>query len=346
MKRKVALITGITGQDGSYLAELLLKKKYTVHGIIRRSSSFNTGRIDNIYQSPYSTKKNFILHYGDLTDSLSLQYLINKILPDEIYNLAAQSHVRVSFDIPEYTSNVDALGTLRILETIRSIKTKKIKLYQASTSELFGNSKPPQNENTLLTPQSPYGVAKLYSYWMIKTYRNAYGIFASNGILFNHESERRGGTFITKKIVDGAIRIKFKKQQKLYLGNLEARRDWGYAVDYVEGMYKILQYKKPDDFVLATGKSFTVRKLVEIVFKFLDMPIKWKGRGLNEKGIDKNTNKILIEIKSEYFRPLEVNHLKGDFAKARKLLNWSPSHRFEDFIHIMIKKELDNFKSE
>ncbi len=346
MKRKVALITGITGQDGSYLAELLLKKKYTVHGIIRRSSSFNTGRIDNIYQSPYSTKKNFILHYGDLTDSLSLQYLINKILPDEIYNLAAQSHVRVSFDIPEYTSNVDALGTLRILETIRSINTKKIKLYQASTSELFGNSKPPQNENTLLTPQSPYGVAKLYSYWMIKTYRNAYGIFASNGILFNHESERRGGTFITKKIVDGAIRIKFKKQQKLYLGNLEAKRDWGYAVDYVEGMYKILQYKKPDDFVLATGKSFTVRKLVETVFKFLDMPIIWKGGGLNEKGIDKNTNKILIEIKSEYFRPLEVNHLKGDFAKARKLLNWLPKHRFEDFIHIMIKKELDTFKSE
>ena len=339
MKKKIALITGITGQDGSYLAELLLKKNYQVHGIKRRSSSYNTSRIDHIYQEPQNAK-NFYLHYGDLTDGLSLLQLIKKIKPNEIYNLAAQSHVAVSFESPEYTANCDALGPLRILEIIRSVNPK-IKFYQASTSELYGNvNKYPQDEKTRFLPQSPYAAAKLYSYWITKIYREAYGIFASNGILFNHESPRRGETFVTKKITMAISKIVNKKQKFLYLGNLNAYRDWGHAQDYVESMWKILNYKKPDDFVISTGKTYSVRRFVELSFKQVGIIIKWRGKGLNEVGIDPKTKKILVKIDKRYFRPLEVPKLIGNSSKAKKILKWKPKYSINSLIKEMVESDL------
>ena len=342
-KKKIALITGITGQDGSYLADLLLSKNYVVHGIKRRSSSFNTERIDHIYQSPEKKRRNFILHYGDLTDPVSLNNLINKILPDEIYNLAAQSHVAVSFDLPEYTSNVNALGTLRILETIKLLKNKKkIKFYQASTSELYGRTKKiPQNEDTPFDPASPYAISKLYAYWISKNYRESYNIFACNGILFNHESPRRGETFVTRKIVIGLCKIKLGLQKKLYLGNLNAKRDWGHAKDYVVAMWKILQQKSPTDYVISTGKQYSVKQFVDLVLKELKIKFKWKGKGINCKCYDEN-NKIIIECDKEYFRPLEVDTLLGNSKKALKQLKWKPKLSINDLVKDMVSSELAN----
>ena len=340
MKKKIALITGITGQDGSYLAELLLKKKYIVHGIIRRSSSFNTGRIDHLYQEPLISKKSFFLHYGDMTDSLSLQRIITTINPDEIYNLAAQSHVAVSFQQPEYTANSDGLGTLRILEIIKNIKSKKIKFYQAGTSEMFGKVQEiPQSEKTNFYPRSPYGAAKVYAHWITINYREAYGLFACNGILFNHESPVRGETFVTKKITKALCRIKHKKQKKLYLGNLLAKRDWGHAKDYVEAQWLILQQKKPDDYVIATGKNYSVKFFIEKVAKYLDMKIKWKGAGINTKGYDQNGN-CIIECDKKYFRPTEVDTLLGNAKKAKKILKWKPKISFNELIKEMVNKDL------
>ena len=344
MKKKIALITGITGQDGSYLAEFLLKKKYQVHGIKRRSSSYNTGRIDHIYEEP-QIRKNFFLHYGDLTDSLSLLNIIKKIKPVEIYNLAAQSHVAVSFESPEYTANCDALGSLRILEIIKAVNPK-IKFYQASTSELFGNVKEyPQSEKTQFKPQSPYAAAKLYSYWITKIYREAYGIFASNGILFNHESPRRGETFVTKKITMAVARIVKNKQKILYLGNIDALRDWGHAKDYVESMWRILNCKRPDDFVISTGKMYSVRKFVEIAFNKMGIKLIWKGKGLNEVGLDKKTQKSLVKIDPRYFRPLEVPKLIGNSNKAKKILKWKPKHNLDMLVSEMLNFDLKNFKN-
>ena len=341
MKKKIALITGITGQDGSYLAEFLLKKNYIVHGVKRRSSSLNTHRIDEIYIEPFSKKENFILHYGDVVDSLSIFQLIKKINPDEIYNLAAQSHVSVSFEVPEYTAQADAIGALRILETIRSLKlTNKTKFYQAGTSEMYGKVKQiPQNEKTGFNPRSPYGVAKVYAHWITINYREAYNIFASNGILFNHESPRRGETFVTKKIVRGLVEIANKKRSKLYLGNLNAKRDWGHAKDYVEAMWKILQYNKPDDFVISTGKQYSVKQFVNIVAKKLKMKITWKGMGVHEKGYDHN-GKCIIECKPKYFRPLEVDTLLGDSKKARKILKWKPKYNISTLVEEMVNEDL------
>ena len=315
--KKVALIFGITGQDGSYLAEFLLKKKYVVHGVKRRSSSINTGRIDHIYQDPQIKKRTFILHYGDITDSLLVTRLIKEIKPDEIYNLAAQSHVQVSFESPEYTANADALGALRILEAIRFNKLeKKTKYYQAGTSELYGrNEKTPQNEKTNFHPASPYGVAKLYAHWITINYKEAYNIFACNGILFNHESPRRGETFVTQKIVQGLCRIKKKKQKTLYLGNLYAKRDWGHARDYVEAMWLMLQQKKPIDLVISTGKQSTVKNFVNKVSKKLNMKIFWKGKGISEKAVDQN-GKTIVACDKNYYRPLEVNSLLRRFKKS------------------------------
>jgi GDPmannose 4,6-dehydratase len=341
--KKVALIFGITGQDGSYLAEFLLKKNYIVHGVKRRSSSINTGRIDHIYQDPYLKKRTFILHYGDITDSLSVTRLINQIKPNEIYNLAAQSHVQVSFESPEYTANADALGALRILEAIRFNKLeKKTKYYQASTSELYGlNEKTPQNEKTSFHPASPYGVAKLYAHWITVNYREAYNIFGCNGILFNHESPRRGETFVTQKIVQGLCKIKTKKQKTLYIGNLYAKRDWGHARDFVEAMWLMLQQKKPKDFVIATGKQITVKNFVNLVAKQLEIKIKWKGTNLNEKAIDKN-GKIIVACDKAYYRPLEVNNLLGDARKARKILKWKPKINLKELISDMVLNEMNN----
>lgn len=343
MKKKKALIFGITGQDGSYLAELLIKKKYEVHGVIRRASTFNTKRIDHIYQQPFQSKKNFFLHYGDITDSLLVFKLINSIKPEEIYNLAAQSHVQVSFDTPEYTANVDAIGCLRILESIKSAKLiKKTKFYQAGTSEMYGNTKDRfQNEKTLLEPQSPYAAAKVYAHWMTRIYRDSYGIFASNGILFNHESPRRGETFVTQKIVRGLKQIKKGKQNKLYLGNIYSVRDWGHAKDYVEGMWKILQHSKPDDWVLATGQICSVKEFVIKVCKKLDLKIIWKGKGLKEKGICKVTKKTIIEISKKYFRPLDVVYLRGDSKKARLKLGWKPKYNLDSLIEDMLKNKIN-----
>lgn len=341
MKKK-ALITGITGQDGSLLAKFLLKKGYTVHGIKRRSSSFNTGRIDDIYKDFHEKNVKLFLHYGDLTDSSNIISLVNNIKPDEIYNLGAQSHVKVSFETPEYTANSDAIGTLRILEAIRILNLqRKIKFYQASTSEMFGNAKAPQNEKTPFAPVSPYGTAKLYAHYITKNYREAYGIFASSGILFNHESSLRGETFVTRKIIIGAIKILMKKQKKLFLGNLDAIRDWGHAEDYVRGMWLILQHNKPDDFVLATGKSYSIREFIEIVFAKLGMKIIWAGAGLNEKGINKKTKEEIILIDKNYFRPNEVKNLRGDYSKARKILKWKPQISFNHLIDSMIKDEIN-----
>jgi GDPmannose 4,6-dehydratase len=339
--KKTALITGITGQDGSLLAKFLLKKNYIVHGIKRRSSSLNTERIDDVYKDLHEKNVKLFLHYGDLTDSSNIISLVNNIKPDEIYNLGAQSHVKVSFETPEYTANSDAIGTLRILEAIRLLNLKKkIKFYQASTSEMYGNAKPPQNEKTPFAPISPYGTAKLYAHFITKNYREAYGIFASCGILFNHESPVRGETFVTKKIITAAVKILIKKQKKLFLGNLDAIRDWGHAEDYVRGMWLILQHNKPDDFVLATGKSYSIRRFVEIVFSKLGIKIIWSGRGVNEKGINKKTGEKIILIDKKYFRPNEVNNLRGDYSKARKILNWKPKISLSQLIDHMIKEEI------
>ena len=342
--KKVALIFGITGQDGSYLAEFLLKKKYTVHGVKRRSSSINTGRIDHIYQDPQIKKRTFILHYGDITDSLLVTRLIKEIKPNEIYNLAAQSHVQVSFESPEYTANADALGALRILEAIRFNKLeKKTKYYQAGTSELYGrNEKTPQNENTNFHPASPYGVAKLYAHWITINYKEAYNIFACNGILFNHESPRRGETFVTQKIVQALCRIKKKKQRTLFLGNLYAKRDWGHARDYVEAMWLMLQQKKPIDLVISTGKQSTVKNFVNKVSRKLNMKLSWKGKGISEKAIDQN-GKTIVACDKNYYRPLEVNNLLGDSRKARKILNWKPKTGLDDLISEMVNLEINRF---
>ena len=343
MKKK-ALIFCITGQDGSYLARFLLKKKYIVHGVIRRSSSFNTGRIDDIYQSPWLRGRDLILHYGDSIDTSSVFSLISKILPDEIYNLSAQSHVAVSFQLPEYTSNVDALGSLRILEAIKSLQDlnkKKIKFYQAGSSEMFGGKNKIQNENTYMDPQSPYAASKVFAHNITKIYRNAYGIFASNGILFNHESPKRGETFVTKKIVKALTLIKLKKQKKLYLGNLYSKRDWGHAEDYVEAMWKILRHKVADDFVISTNKQYSIKQFIGIVAKKLNMKILWKGKGVKEVGLDENGNEIIGVLK-RYFRPLEVNNLKGDFSKARKVLKWKPKKDIYKLVDEMISYELEN----
>tara|TARA_B100001057_G_scaffold499533_1_gene610604 strand:- start:2964 stop:4010 length:1047 start_codon:yes stop_codon:yes gene_type:complete len=347
--KKKALIFGITGQDGSYLAEFLLKKKYSVHGVKRRSSSINTFRIDHIYQDPHAKSRNFFLHYGDITDSTSVSKIIERIRPDEIYNLAAQSHVAVSFEVPEYTANADALGALRILEAIKFHKLeKKTKFYQAGTSEMYGKvQESPQSEKTNFYPLSPYGVAKLYAHWITKNYREAYDIFGSNGILFNHESPRRGETFVTKKIISALVKIKMGKQEKLFLGNLDAKRDWGHAKDYIEAMWKILQQKKPDDFVIATGKQYSIRQFINFVSKKLNMRIEWKGKGINERGYDLNSKKNIIFIDKNYIRPLDVNTLLGDAAKARKQLSWKPKINIHQLINEMIINEvniLDNDK--
>ena len=341
MKKKIALIFGITGQDGSYLAEFLLKKNYIVHGVKRRSSSINTHRVDHIYQDPHEDKKNFFLHYGDITDSTSVFKVISNTRPEEIYNLAAQSHVAVSFEVPEYTANADALGTLRILEAIRFHKlAKKTKFYQAGTSEMYGKVQNiPQNEKTNFYPLSPYGVAKVYAHWITRNYREAYGIFASNGILFNHESPRRGETFVTKKIVNALCKIKLGLQKKLYLGNLDAKRDWGHALDYVEAMWKILQQKKPDDFVIATGKQYSVKQFVDLVAKRLDIKIIWKGKGIKEKAINALTKKIIVECDKNYFRPLDVNTLLGDARKARKKLKWKPKININELVDDMVTEQ-------
>ncbi len=339
MNSKTALIFGVTGQDGAYLTRLLLKKGYKVHGVKRRSSSFNTSRLDDLYVDPVTKKTNFRIHYGDITDPFSIINLIKKHRPDEVYNLAAQSHVAVSFEIPEYTSNVDALGTLRILEAIVNTK-KKIKFYQAGTSELFGKvSEIPQTEKTPFHPRSPYGVAKLYSHWITKNYREAYNVFACNGILFNHESPLRGETFVTKKIVRGLCRIKFKKQKKLFLGNLYSKRDWGHAEDYVEAMWKMLQMKKPDDFVICTGKQYSIKQFIDLVSRELDLKITWRGNGLNEKGFDKNNNSI-IEVHKKYLRPAEVDTLLGSYKKAKKILKWKPKHNIHSLVKDMVNFEL------
>ena len=342
MKKK-ALIFGITGQDGSYLAELLLKKKYLVHGVKRRSSSINTFRVDHIYQDPQVKSRNFFLHYGDITDSTSVSKIIELIKPHEIYNLAAQSHVAVSFEVPEYTANADALGALRILEAIKFHKLeKRTKFYQAGTSEMYGKvQETPQNEKTNFYPLSPYGVAKLYAHWITKNYREAYNIFGSNGILFNHESPRRGETFVTKKIVRALVRIKMGKQKKLFLGNLDSKRDWGHARDYVEAMWKILQQKKPDDFVIATGKQLSIRQFVNLVAKKLNMHIIWRGKGLNEKGFDLKSKKNIIMVDKNYLRPLDVNTLLGNATKARKKLSWKPNTNINQLIEEMISEEMN-----
>jgi len=333
---KKAFITGITGQDGSYLAELLLSKGYEVHGLIRRSSTFNTGRLDAIYQDPHEKGKRLFLHYSDLSDGSNFNRLFKTIKPDEIYHLGAQSHVRVSFDIPEYTGDVTGLGTLRILEAIRDSGVNT-KFYQASSSEMFGLAKEiPLKETTPFHPRSPYGVAKVYAYWITRNYRESYNMFAVNGILFNHESPRRGETFVTRKITQGLSRIKLGKQKLLYLGNLDSKRDWGYAKDYVEGMWRMLQAKKPDDFILATNTSYSVRQFVEESGKVLGMNIVWKGKGLKEKGVNARTGKTIIEIDPRYFRPAEVDILQGDYSKAKKELGWKPITSFKELVKLMV----------
>ncbi len=338
---KKALIFGVTGQDGAYLSKFLLKKGYEVHGVKRRSSSLNTFRIDDIYSDPFSKKNNFFLHYGDITDSISVLNLVEKIKPQEIYNLAAQSHVAVSFQIPEYTTNADALGTLRILEAILKVN-KKIKFYQAGSSEMFGKVvEVPQSEKTPFYPRSPYGAAKVYSHWITVNYRESYELFACNGILFNHESPLRGETFVTKKIVKALCNIKFKKQKKLILGNLYSKRDWGHAEDYVEAMWKILQNKYADDFVICTSKQYSIKEFVNLVLKELEISVKWKGKGMNEKAFDKN-NKCIIECSKKYLRPAEVDTLKGDYSKARKVLKWKPRHDIKSLIKDMVSYELKN----
>ncbi len=344
---KKALITGITGQDGSYLAELLLNKGYEVHGIIRRASTFNTERIEHLYRDPHLKNVKLFLHYGDISDSSNISRLIETIQPDEIYHLAAQSHVRVSFELPEYTANTTGLGTVRILDAIKN-SGLKTKFYQASTSEMFGKVKPedlPLNENTRFHPRSPYGCAKVYAYWIARNYRESYNLFITNGILFNHESERRGETFVTRKITRGLARIKLGIDEKLFLGNLDAQRDWGYAPDFVEGMYLMLQADQPEDYILATGETHRVREFVELAGKSLGMKIIWQGEGLTEKGIDQNTGKTIIEIDPKYFRPAEVEVLLGDYSKAKKELNWQPKVKFEELVKIMAEADFKKEKN-
>jgi len=345
IKKKIALIFGITGQDGSYLAELLMKKNYIVHGVKRRSSSANTERIDHLFDSVNFSNKNIFIHYGDISDGTSTLNIISKIKPDEIYNLAAQSHVRVSFDIPEYTADITALGALRILESLKILNFKKTKYYQASSSEMYGlvKNKKSLNEQTPFHPRSIYGVSKVFAYHTAVHYREAYGLFACNGILFNHESPRRGPTFVTKKIVQGLIRIKNGIQNKLTLGNLYAVRDWGHAKDYAFSMWRILQYKKPDDWVIATNKDNTVKNFVNITAKKIGLRIYWKGKGLNEKAYDKDTGKILVDLDKRHFRPSEVDYLKGNYSKARKYLKWKPSISTNQLIDDMISFEMSKF---
>ena len=338
---KKALITGITGQDGSYLAELLLEKDYEVHGIIRRASTFNTSRINHLFQDPHLNNVRLFLHYGDISDSSNINRIIEKTQPDEIYHLGAQSHVRISFDIPEYTGEVTGLSTVRILDIIKE-KAFKTKFYQASSSEMFGKAKEiPIKENTPFYPRSPYGCAKVYAYWITRNYREAYNIFACNGILFNHESPRRGETFVTRKITRGLARIKLGKDKKLYLGNLDAKRDWGYARDYVRGMWLMLQQEKPDDYILATNETHSVREFVEKTAKYLDIDLVWKEKGVKEKGIDRKTNQIIIEIDPRYFRPTEVDVLQGDYTKAKEKLGWEPKVKFDKLVEIMVKADYD-----
>ena len=343
--KKIALITGITGQDGSYLAELLISKGYIVHGVKRRSSSFNTSRIDHIYQDPHEKNKNFLLHYGDITDAISVSTLVKKIKPNEIYNLAAQSHVSVSFEVPEYTANADAIGALRILEAIKFHGFEKItKFYQAGTSEMFGKVQEiPQNENTPFYPRSPYGVAKVYAHWITVNYREAYKIFACNGILFNHESPRRGETFVTRKIVIALCKIKLGLQKKLFLGNLDTKRDWGHAKDYVEAMWKILQTKTPSDYVIATGKQYSVKEFVNLTLNELKIKYYWKGKGIRSKCFDKK-GRCIIECDKEYFRPLEVDTLLGNSRKALKELKWKPKIHIKQLIKEMVESEISSIK--
>lgn len=344
---KTALITGITGQDGSYLAEFLLEKGYEVHGIIRRSSSFNTERIEHLYLDEWvrdmHRRRLIHLHYGDMTDSSSLIRIIAQVNPSEIYNLAAQSHVKVSFDVPEYTAETDAVGTLRLLEAVRILgKEKQCRIYQASTSELFGKvHEVPQSETTPFHPRSPYAVAKLYSFWIMKNYRESYGMYTVNGILFNHESERRGENFVTRKITLAAARIAAGRQDKLYLGNLDARRDWGYAPDYVECMWLIMQQPEPDDYVIATGEYHSVREFATLAFKYAGIDLRWEGSGLDEKGIDKATGRVLVEVDPRFFRPAEVNELLGNPAKARDRLGWNPTKTpFDKLVRIMVESDM------
>lgn len=346
--KKVALITGITGQDGAYLAEFLLDKGYEVHGVKRRASLFNTDRIDHLYHDRHEQNVNFFLHFGDLTDSTNLIRIIQEVQPDEIYNLAAQSHVAVSFETPEYTANSDGLGTLRILEAIRILGlTGKTKFYQASTSELFGKvQETPQRETTPFYPRSPYAAAKIYGYWITVNYREAYNIFASNGILFNHESPMRGETFVTRKITRAIARIKLGMQEKLYLGNLDSKRDWGFAKDYVEAMWLILQQPTPDDFVIATGETHTVREFVNLAFLRVGIDIEWIGKGVEEKGIDKSTQRVLIEIDPTYYRRTEVDLLLGDPTKAKEKLGWKPKVTFEKLIKMMVDADLEEAKKD
>ena len=348
-----ALITGITGQDGSYLAEFLVEKGYEVHGILRRSSSFNTERIEHLYLDEWVRDMHghrlINLHYGDLTDSSALVRIIAEVQPDEIYNLAAQSHVKVSFDVPEYTADVDAVGTLRLLEAVRILHMeKKCRIYQASTSELFGKVQEiPQSEKTPFYPRSPYSVAKLYSFWIMKNYRESYGMFTANGILFNHESERRGENFVTRKITLAAARIAAGLQEKLYLGNLNARRDWGYARDYVECMWMILQQPEPDDFVIATGEYHSVREFATLAFRRVGINLRWEGEGIDEKGIDEATGKVLVEVDPRFFRPSDVEELLGDPSKARKILGWNPtSTSFEKLVELMVDSDMKLVKQE
>lgn len=342
---KKALITGITGQDGSYLTELLLEKGYEVHGIIRRSSSFNTARIDHIINDPQYADQ-FFFHHGDVTDASNLNRLLEKIQPEEIYNLAAQSHVKVSFDLPDYTAQVDALGTLRFLDAIRETRIHT-KFYQASTSELFGKVQEiPQTEKTPFYPRSPYGVAKLYGYWIMVNYREAYNIYACNGILFNHESPRRGETFVTRKITRAAARIKAGLQEELLLGNLNSKRDWGFAPEFVEGMWRMLQQDQPDDYVLATGETHSVREFVELTFKELDMQLDWVGEGPNEKGVDPLSGKVVVAVDPDYYRPTEVDLLIGNPAKAKALLGWEPQVKFEELVRIMAQSDWEETQKE
>lgn len=342
VSKKVALITGVTGQDGAYLAELLLKKGYEVHGIKRRASSFNTNRVDHLYQDPHESERNFILHYGDLTDATNLIRIMQDVQPDEVYNLAAQSHVAVSFETPEYTANADALGTLRLFEAIRILGLEsKTRLYQASTSEMFGKVQEiPQKETTPFYPRSPYGAAKVYAYWIVVNYREAYGIYACNGILFNHESAIRGETFVTRKITRAVARIKLGLQDKLYLGNLDSKRDWGHARDYVEAQWLMLQQPEPDDYVIATGVQYSVRDFVNMAFAEIDVSLEWTGQGVNEKGIDAQTGIVRVEVDPRYFRPTEVDTLLGDASKAKRKLGWSPKTTLKEMVQEMVKEDL------
>ena len=348
MDKKIALITGVTGQDGAYLSELLLEKGYEVHGIKRRASQFNTDRIDHLYQDRHEEKVNFFLHYGDMTDSTNLIRIIQQVQPNEIYNLAAQSHVQVSFETPEYTANADALGTLRLLEAIRILGLeKKTRFYQASTSELFGNvQETPQKETTPFYPRSPYAAAKLYGYWITVNYREAYGLYACNGILFNHESPLRGETFVTRKITRAVARIKLGLQDKLYLGNLNAKRDWGFAKDYVEAMWLMLQQQQPEDFVIATGETHEVRKFVELAFAEVGIGIKWEGTGVDEKGVNRETGSVVVEVDPRYFRPTEVDLLLGDARKAQKKLGWRPCTTLGELCSMMVRADLEEAKKD